>query len=106
MAVVASGGGGGGGGGCIPSGDGGCTYPFLMGLVPEMQQNLESAIRVAKVLGTEQMQVIALKEAIALEIRSCLEAAEELGLIKIPHGVRAQVLDATTKLTNRTYGLV
>jgi len=79
----------------------------VAGLEPAMRRNLETVIRAARLTGQRSFEVEALKDYIATESRACLEAAEELAIIRLPvrQPARDELFADVARLTCTAAGL-
>lgn len=82
-------------------------YGKLANLEPKMRQNLETTIRAARLTGQKSFEVEALRDYITAESQACLEAAEDLAVIKLPRQkkVRQELFSGVARLTCDAVGL-
>lgn len=82
-------------------------YGKLANLEPKMRQNLETVIRAARLTGQKSFEIEALRGYISAEAQACLEAAEDLAVIKLPRQKkeRQEFFRSVTRLTCDAAGL-
>ena len=82
-------------------------YGKLANMEPKMRHNLETVIRAARLTGQKSFEVEALRDYIAVESQACLEAAEDLAVIKLPRQkkVRQELFSGVARLTCDAVGL-
>ncbi|MNF95221.1 hypothetical protein D3C84_779620 [compost metagenome] len=72
------------------------------------QQNIDietAAIKVAQINGNSRFLFKSMRKQVRREVISCLYAAHEQGLIKLPRANRKQVFDLVSKITYRMAGI-
>ncbi|MCY1379612.1 hypothetical protein D9M69_673490 [compost metagenome] len=72
------------------------------------QQNIDietAAIKVAQINGNSRFLFKSMRKQVRRDVISCLYAAHEQGLIKLPRANRKQVFDLVSKITYRMAGI-